>query len=547
MDSWRRRIGYYIAVLVGLMIGYALVYWWGMVNLEGAEGTTATFLHAVQVVVETFTTTGFGSDAPWQTSFMNVLVILMDVTGTAAIFLALPLLLFPALEEALSTSVPATVADDLSDHVIIAAYTPRTETLTGELDARGVDWVIVEPDRERAIELHEDGYEVVNADPDEIDGLEAVNLPQARALVADLSDQVDTSIVLTAKELAEDVEIVSVVEDPDRARYHDLAGADTVLSPRPLLGRRLAEMVTGGVATNAGDGIEIGEDFEVAELLVHQGSWLAGTALADTDLREQTGVNVIGAWVRGEFETPVDPDATLEPGTILLVTGEPIRLERLTQHPKVAIRQFERGETIVVGHGKVGQAVTATLEASGRPYTVIDRDDGPGVDVVGKASDLDTLQAAGIDDARSVILAIPDDTEAEFATLVMRDRNHNLDIAARTEGVEAVRKFYRAGANYALSLAKVTGRMIASAVLDDEDVITRGTQIEVIRTRAPALAGQTLAEAQVPTRTGCTVIAAERDGEVLTDLGPEFRVHPGDELVVAGTDEGTNRFSEAFS
>ncbi|ADJ16328.1 hypothetical protein C497_09978 [Halalkalicoccus jeotgali B3] len=42
------------------------------------------------------------------------------------------------------------------------------------------------------------------------------------------------------------------------------------------------------------------------------------------------------------------------------------------------------------------------------------------------------------------------------------------------------------------------------------------------------------------------MVAVERDGTVLTDTGPEFRLHSGDELVIAGTDDGTNRFVRPF-
>jgi K+/H+ antiporter YhaU regulatory subunit KhtT len=40
-----------------------------------------------------------------------------------------------------------------------------------------------------------------------------------------------------------------------------------------------------------------------------------------------------------------------------------------------------------------------------------------------------------------------------------------------------------------------------------------------------------------------TVIAVQRGEDVLTDLGPEFRIQHGDDLVVAGTDADMNRFA----
>jgi Trk K+ transport system NAD-binding subunit len=541
MNSLKRRTATYTTVLLAVMFGYAVAYHYGM---HAFEGRPRTFLHSLQVVVETFTTTGFGSDSPWTSPQMQVLVIIMDLTGVVLIFLALPVLVFPLFEEALSTTVPTDVDGELTDHVIICTYTSRVDTLVSELDSWDVEYVIVEPDRETATALYEDGYSVIHEEPATVDGLESANLPEARALVADVSDQVDASIVLTAKEVAEDVRVVSVVEEPDRARYHELAGADVVLSPRPLLGESLAHKVTTGVTTDLGDAIEIGEAFDIAEFPIQRGSDLVGTTLAESGLRERAGVNVIGAWFRGEFESPPSPDVPLDGGTVLLVTGRSDQLEELRDLTRAEVRRYGRGETIVVGYGEVGRTVTAALDEADLPHTVVDHVDNPGVDIVGDATDPETLVAAGVEDARSVILAIPDDTTAEFATLVVRDLNDSIEIIARTEESEAVRKMYRAGADYVLALAIVSGRMIASTVLENEEVISLDTQVEVVRTRAPGLVGRTLGGADVRARTGCTVVAVERDGEVYTELGPDFEVREDDELIIAGTDEGTNRLTE---
>ncbi|WP_459194445.1 potassium channel family protein [Halosimplex sp. J119] len=543
MNTWQRRSVWYTGVLALSMFAFTLVYHYGMANFEGDP---KTYFEAFQFIVETFTTTGYGAQAGWESSVMLAFVSVMDIIGTVMIFLALPVVAFPAFEEALSTTVPSAVENSLEDHVIVATYTPRVETLIAELDSRGVEWVIVEPDRESATDLYEEGYDVIHTDPDSVSGLEAANFTDARALVADVSDQVDASIVLTAKELDESVRVVSVVEEPDRARYHELAGADAVLSPRPLLGESLARKVTAGVSTDLGSAVELGEDFDVVELPVHRGADLAGSTLAESGLRERASVNVIGAWFDGEFESPPAPDSVIEPGTVLLLTGEKSQLERLADRTRSKVRRHAPGETIVVGYGEVGRTITGVLDEASLPYTVVDQNDEPGVDVVGDATDPEVLERAGLSTARSVILAIPDDTAAEFATLVVRDESTAVEIIGRAEEAESVQKMYRAGADYVLSLGTVTGRMVASVVLEDEDVISLDTQVEVVRTRAPGLVGHSLGEADVRDRTGVTVVAVERNGTVLTDLGPDFRPQTDDDLVVAGPDEATNRFTEVF-
>jgi len=544
MDKWQRRTAYYSLLLVGSILLFALLYQNGMRIYEGAP---RTFLHSLQIVVETFTTTGFGSDSPWVSPEMQVLVIIMDLFGTLIIFMAFPVIAFPLLEDILSTTVPISVADDTEDHVVICSYTTRAEALIDELDSWGVDHLIIESDRERATELYENDHRVIHADPTSITGLEGAALGSARALVADVSDQVDAAIVLTAKEVAEDVEVISVIEEPDRQSYHRLAGADHVLSPRPLLGRSLASKVTTSVTVDLGDAIEIGDDLEVAELPIQRGSRLVGTTLAESGIREQSGVNVIGAWFRGEFETPPSPNATLTNRTVLLVTGREDQLEELKRLTLSEIRLFTPGKTIVIGHGEVGSRITAALGDADLPYTVVDRTEMDGVDVVGDATEPETLQAAGIENARSVILAIPDDTTTEFATLVIRDISPETEIIARVQEIESVQKMYRAGADYVLSLATVSGRMIASTILEDEDVLSLNQQVEVVRTVAPKLVGQTIDDADVRSKTGCTVVGVERDGTVMTDVGPEFEVEADDAVIIAGTDEGIRQFTEQMS
>jgi hypothetical protein len=176
MSTWVRRIAYYLSLLGAVMFGYAVVYHYGMLTFEDEP---ITFLHSLQVVVETFTTTGFGSDAPWVSPEVNLLVIVMDLTGVFLIFLALPVLVFPLLQEAISTTVPTAVEEELADHVVVCSYNPRAETLIAELQSWDVDYVIVEPDREVATELYEEGYPVVHEEPDSVTGLEAAGADSA--------------------------------------------------------------------------------------------------------------------------------------------------------------------------------------------------------------------------------------------------------------------------------------------------------------------------------------------------------------------------------
>ncbi|MFT4946700.1 MAG: Trk K+ transport system NAD-binding subunit [Natronomonas sp.] len=544
MDRWKRRALGYLG-FVGLALTLtALGYQYGM---QTYEGEAQTLLDSFQFAVEMFTTTGFGGDAPWDSAEMQLFITVTDLLGMAILVGALPVFVGPLLEEALSTAAPTELETKLSDHVVICSYTSRAQELIDDLDSQDVPYVIVEPDRERSNELHENGHRVIRADPESTSGLEAAHLTDARALYADVSDQVDASIVLAAKEIAEDVPVVSVVEEPELAKYHELAGADHVLSPRQLLGRSLARKVTTALRSEVDEAVEINGNLELVEVSIRHGSDLAGTTLVDSTIRERSGVNVIGAWMRGEFIPAPAPETTLPPGTVLLVSGRPEQLTELVEMTQSSVRRFQTGQTVVIGHGAVGRTVANALEESDIGHTVVDIEDHPAVDVIGDATETETLERAGVADAETVVLALPSDTMTEFATLVIRDLAPEVEIITRVDDNANISKTYRAGADYVLSLATVTGRLSTSFLLEDRDRLSIDQQVEIRRVKNPGIAGRTIADTNIRERTGCTVIAIERGEQTQTEIGPDTKIRDGDELVVVGTDDSLREFERLFA
>ncbi|WP_435124885.1 potassium channel family protein [Halobaculum sp. D14] len=539
MTSASRRAAQYLLGALGVMLALGFVYQWGFETFEGRQ---VDYVHSLYVVVETFTTTGFGLHAgEWTSDRMLLLMIVMQLVGVGLIFLALPAVVVPLVGDALSASLPTETS--LTDHVVICSFTPRGETLVDELKARGQPYVVVEPERDRA-EALADEHDVVYGDPEEVETLLAANADEAAGLVADADDETNASIVLSAREVSEELYVVSLVEDESTEDYHRYAGADEVVSPRRTLGESLGAKATTTVSDELGESIEIGEDFQLAELLVHHGSPLAGRTVAASRVTERTGANILGVWSGGEFESPPAPDRRIDEHTVLLVAGRESQLEELKELTLSETREHRRGRVIVAGYGVVGQAAAAELAAS-EDTLVVDAEDKPGVDMVGDATDSVTLEEANVSDARAVVLALDSDTTTIFAALAVRNVAPNVEIIARANDADSVQKLYRAGAEYVLALSTVSGRMLASHLLD-EQVLRAETQIELVRMEAPKLAGRTLADADVRARTGCTVVAVQRNGHLITDLDPDTAVRDGDTLVVVGTDDAVNRFTEQF-
>jgi len=544
MSLRSRRTAFYLGLVVLTTVLFTVLYNLGMGILENRP---QPLYRSLQVVIQSFTTTGYGEDAAWQTPHMNLLAIVMQLAGIGLILTAVDVFAVPWLRDAVSPSAP-TSATDVTDHVVVCEHTPRTEAFIQELDARDREYVLLESDEATASDLHEDGYRVVHGDPEATAALEDVGIQSALAVVADAADDRNASIALAVRDVRADVRLITLVEDASLARYHRAAGADVVLSPRQLLGRSLANRVPTPVRTDVDDGVVIGEDFQLVELAVARDSDLAGQTFASARLRERFGVNVIGAWVEGTFETPVQPDDELAAGTRLLVAGEADQVAALGEATASPVREFASRDVVLAGYGDSGRAAAEALEASGVDLCILDVTDDEGVDVVGDARDPDVLAAAGVGDAGALVLTVAEDTTAIFTTLIARERNPDLHVVVRANEEGDVPKLYRAGADYVQSLATVSGRMLASTVFEDEEVLTYEQQVRVARLPAGDLAGSTLVAERVRSETGATVVAIVRDGERLVEFDPETEtITAEDEVVVAGADEAIARFERQFT
>ncbi|WP_408960069.1 potassium channel family protein [Natrinema sp. 74] len=537
MNYWWRRIALSLVAVLVLVLVYAGLYQHGMATFEGE---TRTYADAIQTVIETLTTAGFGGDADdWQSLQMNLFVVVMNLTGVLLVFLALPLIVVPLFQQALQDRPPEET--DLTDHVVICSYTPRSDVLAEELEAANVPYVFVDDDPELVVELANDGIEAIYGDLDQEETLRAANTAEARALVTDIDDETNAMVILTARELSSDLRIVTVVEDDDVASYHRYAGADDVVRPRRVLGQSLATKATTTVSADLRDTIEFSDDLAVTELLVQDHSDLVGQTIPESGIRDRMGITVIGAWFNGEFVPVPGTEHRIDGNTILLVAGQRNELSELKART-VSTLEHRRDRVLVGGYGAVGRTAAETLAADGVSTCIVDLVDQEGVDVVGDITDENDLEAAAIGDSRSIILTLDDDATTIYATLVIKQVAPEVEIIARANETENIPKLYRAGAEYVLSLSTVTGRMLASVLIEDEEILTPETQFELVRTSAPQIAGRSLGDVDLRARTGCTVVAAERGGELLTDLGPGFEVRTDDTLIVAGSDEAINKF-----
>lgn len=540
MRRSRKRLLYLLLGLALMVVVSALLYKWGMAGLEGKQ---RTYWESLEWAAESLSTTGYGYDSHWSHPLMVLLVMSVQFVGVFLVFLIFPIYLIPFLEERFETRLPKQAEAGLTDHAILYRYGPAVETLLIELAGAGVPSLVLEPDEGMARRLFDRGQRVVLGGLTD-DGLEAVHLLRARALIANGTDDENAAVVLSARQLGYRGPVLALVEEPFHRRPMMLAGATAVYTPRHILGAALAARASARISPLSGVQ-QLGRHLEVAQIRVQPGSPLAGHTLNETAIATRTGATVIGQWVGGELEVPSGAGLRLEPGGILVVLGSHVNVSRLRDLAGGAVTLRHEGPFVVGGGGEVGRKVAELLRAVGEEVRLIDRNDGDEVDQVGDVLDARVLEEAGVKSAQAVILALDTDAATLFATVILKDLAPEVPVIARVNQAENVDRIHRAGADFSLSISQVSGQILAQKLLGQE-AVSVDLQLKVLKVTAGRLAGRHPAEMGVRQRTGASIVAVERGEEVLVEFGPDFRFQAEDAVYVCGSGRGVRRFQEVF-
>jgi len=539
--NFSRRNRLIVSYLVGLavvILGYTLLYNYGMLVFEGRN---QTLLQSFTTVVETMTTTGYGADSPWDSAVMNFFVVFMQLTGIGIGFFTLRVIIIP-----LFTGAEVDLDNRLTPkhgHVVVCEYSRDSAVLLDELEELGINYVLLSSEQSEAKDLSDAGYAVIHGSPQEKAAFERASLDSARAVITDAGDaNVDT--ILTVRSIRPEVEIIALTDNSDQRELLLDSGADTVLSPRAVLGQRLAEKAVSSFTAELGRTIDLGADLEVTEIPVHHGSDLIGTRIRDSRVRERTGAHIIGAWIDGELQLPPDPDAVIRRNTVLLVSGGHDSLEELSgfTRPVRTVGKHER--VVVAGTGEVGRAAQSVVAEAGIDIVTIDTRDAGAVDV-GDASTEAVLREAGIEEAGAIIVAVPDDSTALLTTVLARSLNPNIEVLVRVSDAETTQKALSGGADYVLSVSQISARLVARE-LRGEDVLSPASQIRLVRAPADPFAGSTLADSGIYERTGCRVIAIEDDSGVSSTFAPDYRFTGDERIVLVGSDDAIGHFLKHY-
>lgn len=230
--------------------------------------------------------------------------------------------------------------------------------------------------------------------------------------------------------------------------------------------------------------------------------------------------------------------------------GSLIRRRRMERR----IAGFSR-HLVVCGAGETGTLVLEELWKTGASTVVVDLRaerltalaERPALATVeGDATDVDTLERAGLSRASCIVTALPHEKDNLVVTVLVRQRNPAIRIVARHVDPAMAERLKRAGADATVSPAAIGGMRLASEAVRphvvgflDQMLKEQGSPMRIEEIRIPdgsRWTGRDIGGLELRQRWGLTALAMKDapDGPFRYSPAPEESLRTGAILVVLG-------------
>ena len=306
-----------VIILVGIL-GYMII--------EGASFLDSLFMTTISI-----TTVGYGEVVPlseagkWFTIFM---LITSWGTFAFAITRITQFVVSGEINQYFKTRKLMKNIAELNNHVILCGYGRNGHQAAQILKAHKVPFIVIEKDEELIKRKLKEGEDILHLEGDSTDDdlLRLAGVERARALITTLPvDAQNVFIVLSARSLNHNIQIISRASEAATVPKLKKAGANNVIMPDRIGGTHMATLVTKPDVVEFIDFLsgEQGHSIHMESLAYEDlPEILKGKSLGDIENWNRTGVNCIGIKdPEGRFLINPSDDTIIVAGMKVIMLG----------------------------------------------------------------------------------------------------------------------------------------------------------------------------------------------------------------------------------
>ena len=318
------RLAMLLAVVVAFgTVGYHFLLHW-------------SWLESIYMTVITITTVGFGEVQALNSAGQTFTIILV-LMGVGIVAYSATTMTSLVMETQIRSVFWKRRMEKkikrLRGHFIICGFGRTGKAVRDSLEQSGVPHVVVEGDPEVVKELTEKAVNIVEGDATQDETLQKAGIEHARGLAAALgSDADNVYVVLSARQMKPELTLVSWASSKEAEGKIRRAGADHVMSPHVLGGRRIANLLTTPNALEFLDhamGVGGDQNIRIGEIEITAGSKVIGNSLFGLGVGRELGVIMIGIR-RADGKMLFNPpaDQIFAEGDVLIGIGSQKEMER---------------------------------------------------------------------------------------------------------------------------------------------------------------------------------------------------------------------------
>ncbi len=216
---------------------------------------------------------------------------------------------------------------DLTGHYIVCGLGRVGQGICEHLASKSIAFVGIDSNEQALKSASDKGWMVLEGDATDDDILKSAGVHKAKALAAVLGgDAENVFVVLSARLMAKDLEIVARASDDSSAKKLTKAGANRVVSLLSAGATRMAHLLINSRVLDFSEFVSSEGEFDMAEIKLSTRSQSIGLTLRDLNLTP-LGLMIFGVRQHGRLIIPPPESTKFGPNDSLLAVGPAAAIE----------------------------------------------------------------------------------------------------------------------------------------------------------------------------------------------------------------------------